>query len=141
MISQAVADEPVMTDMTEQALGPPLVEFSGHIITQEGIQPCPNKVAANRDFPRPRNSYKVAGFLCLAGYYCKFIRGFGEIARLLDALKKQKVIDWGWEEQRANNHLKVALTSNELLAYLRFDRTFLVTTDTSKVAIGGVVSQ
>ncbi|XP_068216311.1 uncharacterized protein [Palaemon carinicauda] len=35
------------------------VEFLGHMIIPEGIQPCPSKVAAIRDFPRPRNLKKI----------------------------------------------------------------------------------
>ncbi|XP_068240066.1 uncharacterized protein [Palaemon carinicauda] len=36
--------------------GRAVIEFLGHIITPTGIQPCPSKVAAIRDYPRPRNS-------------------------------------------------------------------------------------
>ena len=35
----------------------------------------------------------------------------------------------------------MALTSDELLAYPKFDRPFIVTTDASNLAIGGVISQ
>ncbi|XP_068250645.1 uncharacterized protein [Palaemon carinicauda] len=130
--------QPVVSDIVNKC---PNVESLRHIIAAEGIRPCSNKVRAIRDFPRLRNSKEVAGFLGVAGYCCKFIKGFGEIARPLDALKKQRVLNWGVEEESAYKHLKAALTSHEFLAYPRFDCPFLVTTDASSVAIGGVVSQ
>ena len=117
------------------------VEFLGHIVTPEGIKPCADKVAAIKEFPRPKTAKEVASFLGLAGYYRKFIKDFGRIARPLDLLRKQSDFHWGQEEEIAFQELKIALTSDELLAYRRFDRPFLVTTDASSVAIGGVISQ
>lgn len=117
------------------------VEFLGHRVSSEGIKPCIDKVEVIRNFPAPRNAKEVASFLGMAGYYRKFIRGFGEIARPLDALRHSNNFEWGEREESAFQRLKMALTSNELLAYPNFDKPFIVTTDASNIALGGVISQ
>lgn len=61
------------------------VEFPGHIITSEGLKPCADKVVAIKEFPQPKHAKDVASFLGLAGYYHKFIRNFGQIARPLNS--------------------------------------------------------
>ncbi|XP_064083063.1 uncharacterized protein LOC135199077 [Macrobrachium nipponense] len=117
------------------------VEFLGHLVISEGLKPCANKVVAMKVFPRPKHAKDVASFLGLAGYCRKFIRNFGQIARPLDALRKQPDFQWGEKEEEAFQKFKDALMSDELLAYPRFDRPFSVTTDASDIAIGGVISQ
>ena len=117
------------------------VDFLGHKVSRRGIEPCPDKVEAIHNYPTPGSSKEVASFLGLAGYYRKFIKGFGEIARPLEALKKKGSFKWGEEEEQAFSKLKEMLVCDQVLAYPKFDRPFFVTTDASNVAIGGVISQ
>lgn len=39
------------------------VEFLGHIVTQEGIKPNPNKIAAVSNYPIPRTQKEIKQFL------------------------------------------------------------------------------
>lgn len=41
------------------------VEFLGHIVTQEGIKPNPNKIAAVSNYPIPRTQKEIKKFLGL----------------------------------------------------------------------------
>ena len=117
------------------------VEFLGHIISASGIRPMHDKVHAMRTFPRPKNNKDVSSFLGLCGYYRKFIKDFADISRPLDGLRKADQFRWDNDCQEAFDKLRNALSSDDLLAYPRFDREFIVTCDASSVAIGGVVSQ
>ena len=118
------------------------VIFLGHKVTRQGLQPCIDKVSALREFPTPKNVKEVASFLGLAGYYRKFIKGFGEIARPLNGLKKGGgEFKWGREEEEAFQPLKTILTGDEVLAYPNFNKPFFVTTDASNFALGGVISK
>ena len=117
------------------------VEFLGHRVTREGLRPCVDKVAAVKDFPTPKNAKEVASFLGLCGYYRKFIKGFGGIAKPLNVLRSSNRFIWGEEETAAFNKLKEALTGEEVLTYPNFDKPFMVTTDASQFALGGVITQ
>lgn len=65
------------------------VAYLGHIITDDGVRPDPQKIASVKNFPVPRNAKNVRQFLGLAGYYRRFIPDFSRIAKpLSDLLKK-----------------------------------------------------
>lgn len=71
------------------------VAYLGHIITDDGVRPDPQKIVAVKTFPIPRSLKSVRQFLSLAGYYRRFIAGFSEIAKpLSDLLKKNGNFCW-----------------------------------------------
>ena len=54
---------------------------------------------------------------------------------------REALLQWGEEEDISFNTLKNALSGEEVLAYPNFEKPFLVTTDASQFALGGVISQ
>jgi len=118
------------------------VIYLGHIIGEDGVKPDPKKVEAVREFPRPINQKTIKQFLGLAGYYRRFIPNFSRIAKpLTDLLKKESAFVWTEKQTEAFTILRDALCSQPLLQYPDFSRPFVVTTDASKIAIGGILSQ
>ena len=118
------------------------VEYLGFIISKDGVATDPAKVEAVKNWPSPRNIYKVCGFLGLIGWYRVFIPSYACIASpITSTLKKNKVFNWTRSPEEAFNLLKQALISNPILALPDFAKPFLVTTDASGQAIGGVLSQ
>eukprot|EP00854_Cymbomonas_tetramitiformis_P034322 gene34322-biopygen25506 len=87
-------------------------------------------------------------FLGLAGYYRKYIQGFSELAQPLTRLTKSTV-DWTWgeKEQAAQDAIKRVLASAPVLALPDMRAAaegrapFVVQTDASAVALGGVLMQ
>ena len=120
----------------------PEVVYLGHVISKEGVRPDNKKLVAVREFPRPQNIKNVRQFLGLAGYYRRFIKGFSDIAKLLTILtKKDTPFHWGEKQQDAFENLRKKLCEEPVLQYPDFTRPFIVTTDASGIAIGGILSQ
>ena len=120
------------------------VFFLGHILTQEGIKPDPEKTAKVRDFPRPVDLTTLRQFLGLASYYRRFVPSFAAVARPLNALLKKKVrFEWSAACEDAFCQLKELLVTAPVLSYPKFEkgRSFILETDASKVGLGAILSQ
>ena len=49
------------------------IEYLGHVISENGIEPMPDKLSAIKEMPAPRSPKEIKQFLGLVGYYRKFI--------------------------------------------------------------------
>ena len=118
------------------------VEYLGFVISKDGVSTDPAKIEAVKNWPTPKNIREARGFLGLAGWYRVFVKSYAKIASPITAtLKKTKVFLWTQASEEAFNLLKEALTSAPTLALPDFTKPFLVTTDASGQAIGGVLTQ
>ncbi|KAK1646483.1 hypothetical protein QYE76_064288 [Lolium multiflorum] len=79
----------------------------GHVISAEGVAMDSDKVLIVVDWPTPRTVRAVRGFLGFAGYYHKFIKGFGTIAAPLTALLKKDGFFWTDQAATAFEALKM----------------------------------
>lgn len=118
------------------------VKYLGHIISEEGIKPDPQKVECINSYPIPRNVKDVRAFLGLAGWYRKFIKNFSEVALPLTNLtKKSEKFEITPEVIESMNILKKALTSESILIYPDFTQPFILATDSSDFGTGSILSQ
>lgn len=65
------------------------VEYLRHIIAAGKVSTDPRKIQVVVEWPEPQNVRQLRRFLGLAGYYRRFIRGFGEVARPLTLLTRK----------------------------------------------------
>ena len=119
------------------------VTYLGHVISSNGIQPDPHKIDAVLNYPPPKDAKQLKRFLGLSNYYRKFIKDYASIAEPLYKLLRKTSSGYCWNAQceQSFNLLKQRLTSPPILSYPNFKAPFMVSTDASSTAIGGVLSQ
>lgn len=118
------------------------ITYLGHLITENGVKPNPKKTVAVKNFPVPKTKKNVKQFLGLVGYYRRFIENFSQIAKPLTLLlKNETTFIWLSLHQKAFETLGDQICTHSILQYPDFSKPFLVTTDASHYAIGGVLSQ
>jgi len=117
------------------------IDFLGHTVSAEGIEPQTEKIAAIRDWPTPHCLRDVRAFFGLASYYRRFVKDFATIAEPLSRLTRKGIaFHWTDETQLAFDRLKQALQEVDTLAYPHPDLPYILDTDASDVAVGAVLS-
>lgn len=118
------------------------VSYLGHVITDKGVKPNPEKLRAVHEFPIPKTPKDVKSFLGFVSYYRRFISDFSSIAKpLTNLLKKNVEFVWSNEHQLSFETLKNKLTTAPLLSYPDFSKPFLLSCDASNYAISAILSQ
>ena len=89
----------------------PSVTFMGHILTDNGVEPNPAKVAAITEMPQPNDKAGVQRFLGMCQYLSKFCHNLSETVLPLRVLTKEdSVVLW------SNNHENVFNSAKDLIA-------------------------
>ncbi|KAF4724793.1 hypothetical protein FOZ62_019941 [Perkinsus olseni] len=91
---------------------------------------------------RPKDVKALRRFLGMTGFYRRFIKGYTDIAKPLTQLLGAKVpFHWGREEQDSYDTLVQSLQEDPVLITPDWNKGFILETDASKYAIGGVLMQ
>ena len=119
------------------------VKFLGHVIDKEGIRTDSTKVAAIKNFEKPKCIKNLRSFLGICNYYRRFIKDYSKKSRALEKLcgSNCSKLVWSEECEKAFGDMKQALTQSPILGFPDIKKTFILDTDASFDAIGAVLSQ
>ncbi|WVZ96354.1 hypothetical protein U9M48_042006 [Paspalum notatum var. saurae] len=140
-VLQTLADHSLFLKRSKCSFAASSVAYLGHVISAAGMAMDEDKIRAVLSWPVPRTVRAVRGFLGLAGYYRRFIRGYGATAAPLTKLLCKEGFRWTSEAETAFVNLRKALTQAPVLQLPDFQRPFIVECDASGSGFGAVLHQ
>ena len=118
------------------------IQYLGHLVSEEGFEPLPEKLEAVRVIPHPKSAKEVKQFLGLIGYYRKFIPRFSDLSRPLTRLTRHDCkFEWTPQCQKSFDHLRELLMEYPILRYPDPKKGYTVFTDASGIGWSGVLTQ
>lgn len=141
IVFQLLGRHKLYAKMSKCEFGVEQVKYLGHVISREGVSIDEEKVEAMRNWPLPKTLEGLRGFLGLTGYYRRFVKDYGIIAKPLHDMLKRDQFEWNLEARNAFNQLKEIMSQTPILALPDFSQPFTLQYDASGVGIGAVSMQ
>ncbi|KAK2710841.1 hypothetical protein QYM36_012133 [Artemia franciscana] len=111
------------------------IPYFGHILTEEGVKPDPNKTRAIRDMPAPKSKEELHKLLGMYNYLSRYIPNFSTSNQPLRDLMKAKVWKWDGIHEATRKTIQDSICKN--LAYFsQHAKLTEVVTDTSQHGVG-----
>lgn len=141
-VLQRLRDAGLQADLKKSEFSITRTKYLGFIISTEGVEVDPEKVAVIRNWAYPTTVKGIQSFLGFCNFYRRFIRNFGILAKPLINLTKNNV-PFRFDDDciRAFDALKDSLTSSPVLQHYRQDLECMLETDASDGVVASVLSQ
>ncbi|XP_027166082.1 uncharacterized protein LOC113766055 [Coffea eugenioides] len=105
--------------LTKCSFGQNQIEYLGHVVTGEGVSADPSKVECMVNWLEPTDVKALRGFLGLTGYYKRFVKNYGSIAKPLTDLLKEDGFVWNKEANASNQAIgAVIMQQGQPIAYM-----------------------
>jgi hypothetical protein len=142
LVLQRLQDAGLQADIKKCEFDVKRTKYLGFIISTEGIEVDPEKVAVVREWQYPSTIKGVQSFLGFCNFYRRFIRDFGLIAKpLINLTKAGTRFNFDLSCQQAFIMLKEMLTSAPLLKHYDHTLPCMLETDASDGVVASVLSQ
>ena len=116
--------------------------FLGRRVESAGVHMTDDHVKAVQEWLEPKNRKQMEQFLGFINCHWRFIQDLAKTTAPLHELTDPKAKwHWGEEHSKAFSQLKQVMTSVPVLGCPKADEPFILDTDASDFAIGGVLSQ
>lgn len=145
-ILQRFHDHGVIINLAKRVFGASELEYLGHKVDKDGIQPLDERVTAIREFPRPSSRRKLQEFLGMINFYHRFIPHCAAILQPLHQLLSyaspgDQALSWTTQADASFAAVKDALAHASLLFHPKPDAPLCIMTDASDKAMGAVLQQ
>ena len=124
------------------------INYLAQQVSNQGVWPSNENLKTIAECAPPQTYTKIRAFLGLVGHYRWFIKGFVQIAQLLNehlagegASRKTEQVSLSEDTLEAIQELKQACMNSPVLAFANYAKDFLLETDASKEGLGAVLSQ
>ena len=147
IVFQRLLTAGVTVNAAKCTFGAKEIEFLGYLVSEQGIQPLPDKVRAILEYPKPKTVVELRRFLGMVNYYRRNIKNAAEDHAILNEYLKdskkndKRPIQWTEEADQAFEKCLNSLANATLLAHPCETAPLVLTTDASDVAIGAVLEQ
>ena len=120
----------------------PQIKFLGHVISSEALMPDMDSIKAILCYPPPRNQKQLRRFLGICNFLQQFISNYAQfVSPLLILLKKGHKWRWTSDLQNSFEIFRDTFAHNIELVHPDSDAEYVIHTDASAKAIGGVIMQ
>ena len=118
------------------------IPFIGHLLTDKGLAPDPDKVTAIAKMPTTRNPKSLQEFLGMIQYLSKFLPRLSTITEPLRQLLHQDA-EWKWlqEHKDAVTTLKGLISTAPVLRYFDCTKQIRLQCDASESGLGYAILQ
>ena len=111
------------------------IHYLGHLISEDGISPLLDRLDSIKNMLVPKCMKEIKQFLCLTGYYRKFVPRFADISR------KETNFNWTPKCQKSYELLKSYLCGEPILKCADTSKPYTLYTDASKYGWVEVLTQ
>ncbi|UYV72493.1 K02A2.6-like [Cordylochernes scorpioides] len=141
-ILEKAKEKNIKFDLTKAQICLTKVRFLGHVISQNGIDPEPNKIDKFITFKRPEDKKSLQRIMGLYNYVGKFIPNLAaSTSNIRGILRKNVVWHWGPKQDGEFDHIKECVRNAPSLAHFDKSKMLILQCDASKDAMGAALLQ